>query len=59
MFSSYLVGRKQDKELKLSSEEDNIPAEMFVPNQQVWLNLRARSSTAFLARIAKCCTWPY
>ncbi|KAB7500155.1 Coiled-coil domain-containing protein [Armadillidium nasatum] len=53
------AGRKHDKEVRLSSEDDDIPAEMYVPNQQLWLNLRARSSTALCVKFASCCSWPY
>ncbi|XP_076066963.1 uncharacterized protein LOC143040184 [Oratosquilla oratoria] len=53
------AGRKHDKEVRLSEEDDSIPAEMYVPHQQLWLSLRARSSSSICVRMSTCCSWPY
>ncbi|XP_066965914.1 uncharacterized protein [Macrobrachium rosenbergii] len=48
------AGRKHDKEVKLSPENDDIPAEMYVPNQQLWLSLRARPASSVVGS-SVCC----
>ncbi|KAK7079320.1 hypothetical protein SK128_021124 [Halocaridina rubra] len=53
------AGRKHDKEVKLSPENDDIPAEMYVPNQQLWLSLRARPASSICVKMGSCCSWPY
>ncbi|XP_027218377.1 uncharacterized protein [Penaeus vannamei] len=53
------AGRKHDKEVKLSTDNDDIPAEMYVPNQQLWLSLRARPASSVCVKMGACCSWPY
>ncbi|KAK4302502.1 hypothetical protein Pmani_025409 [Petrolisthes manimaculis] len=53
------AGRKHDKEVKLSTDNDDIPAEMYVPNQQLWLSLRARPASSVCVKMGSCCSWPY
>ncbi|XP_050687974.1 uncharacterized protein LOC126981210 isoform X1 [Eriocheir sinensis] len=53
------AGRKHDKEVKLSQDNDDIPAEMYVPNQQLWLSLRARPASSVCVKMGSCCSWPY
>ncbi|KAK8738539.1 hypothetical protein OTU49_003926 [Cherax quadricarinatus] len=54
-----IAGRKHDKEVKLSPDNDDIPAEMYVPNQQLWLSLRARPASSVCVKMGSCCSWPY
>ena len=53
------ASHKRDKEVKLAAEFDDIPAEMYVPNQQLWLSLRARDNASICVKMASCCSWPY
>ncbi|XP_018017675.1 uncharacterized protein LOC108674250 [Hyalella azteca] len=53
------AGREHDKAVRLGGEREDIPAEMYVPNQTVWLGRRTRPSSSVCVRSAACCSWPY
>ncbi|KAF2349467.1 Coiled-coil domain-containing protein 142 [Trinorchestia longiramus] len=57
--ASFPLGREHDKSVRLGGEQEDIPAEMYVPNQGVWLGRRTRPASSVCVRSASCCSWPY